>query len=61
LLPAPGEPFDPRLQSVAGVEETDDESLDKGVAEVVRQGFRWDSGDVIRVAEVRVYRHMGTG
>lgn len=56
-----GEPFDPRLHSAAGVEPTDDEELDKAVAEVVRAGFRWDSGEVIRVAEVRAYRFSGSG
>lgn len=56
-----GEAFDPRLHSAAGVEPTDREELDKAVAEVVRAGFRWDSGEVIRVAEVRAYRFSGSG
>jgi molecular chaperone GrpE (heat shock protein) len=56
-----GEPFDPRLHSAAGIEPTDREELDKAVAEVVRAGFRWDSGEVIRVAEVRAYRFSGSG
>lgn len=59
--PEQGEPFDSRLHSAAGVEKTEDESLDRTVAEVMRQGCRWDSGDVIRVVEVRAYRHTGTG
>lgn len=57
--PGPGEPFDARLQSAAGVEPTEDEALDKTVAEVTRQGFRWASGETIRVAEVRAYRYRG--
>jgi len=50
------ERFDPRLHTAAGVDPTDDEQLDRTVAEVVRHGFRWDNGEVIRVAEVRAYR-----
>ncbi len=56
-----GEPFDSRLHTAAGTEPTEREELDKAVAEVVRRGFRWDSGEVIRVAEVRVYRFGGSG
>jgi molecular chaperone GrpE len=56
----PGEPFDARLHSAAGVDPTEDEQLDRTVAEVVRSGFRWDSGDVIRAAEVRAYRFGGS-
>lgn len=59
--PGPGEPFDPSLHSAVGVKSTDDEALDKTVAEVTRHGFRWDSGDTIRVAEVRAYRYRGAG
>ena len=55
-----GEAFDPRLHAAAGAEPTEDEQLDRTVAEVVRRGFRWDSGDVIRVAEVRAYRYGGS-
>lgn len=55
------EAFDPRLHSASGVEPTEDEALDRSVAEVMRRGFRWDCGDVIRVAEVRAYRHSGAG
>jgi molecular chaperone GrpE len=61
ISPRSGEPFDSQLHSVAGTEPTEDPSLDRSVAEVVRQGFRWDSGDVIRVSEVRAYRHLGAG
>lgn len=61
FAPEQGEPFDARLHTVAGREPTDDEKLDRSVAEVVRRGFRWESGEVIRVAEVRAYRFDGTG
>jgi molecular chaperone GrpE len=56
-----GEPFDPRAHSAAGTEPTEDEQLHRTVAAVVRPGFRWDSGEVIRVAEVRAYRFDGPG
>lgn len=56
--PDHGEPFDPRLHAAAGTEPTVEKSLDKTVIEIVRRGFRWDSGDVIRVAEVRAYRYL---
>ena len=56
-----GEPFDSRTHSAAGAESTADEQLDRTVAEVVRPGFRWDSGEVIRVVEVRAYRYSGSG
>ncbi len=61
ISPEAGEPFDPRLHNAVGTEPTADEALDKSVAEVTRQGFRWESGDVIRVSEVRAYRYSGAG
>jgi molecular chaperone GrpE (heat shock protein) len=59
--PDQGEEFDPRLHAVAGTEPTTDGSLDRSVVGTVRKGFRWDSGDVVRVAEVRAYRHRKPG
>ncbi|HEV7482896.1 MAG TPA: nucleotide exchange factor GrpE [Solirubrobacterales bacterium] len=61
ITPETGEPFDPQLHSAAGIEPTDDELLDRSVAMVTRQGFRWEAGDVIRVSEVRAYRYSGAG
>ncbi|HVQ58167.1 MAG TPA: nucleotide exchange factor GrpE [Solirubrobacterales bacterium] len=57
FAPEPGESFDPLFHTASGVEPTLEEALDKAVIEVVRQGFRWESGDTIRVAEVRAYRY----
>jgi molecular chaperone GrpE (heat shock protein) len=54
--PDRGDDFDSHTHSVVGVEATLDEGLDRTVAEVVKQGFRWESGEVIRVAEVTAYR-----
>jgi molecular chaperone GrpE (heat shock protein) len=56
-----GEPFDSRLHSASGVEPTEDEQLHRTVAEVERAGFRWESGEVIRVVEVRAFRFAGSG
>lgn len=53
--PGHGEALDAGSHSVVGVEPTANQALDKAIAEVVRRGFRWESGDVIRVAEVRAY------
>jgi molecular chaperone GrpE (heat shock protein) len=61
FAPERGEAFDPTAHTVSGIERTDDEHLDKAVAEVTKRGFRWDSGDLIRVAEVRAYRYAGPG
>ena len=61
FAPERGDRFDPSAHSAGGVERTDDATLDKTVAEVVRRGFRWDSGDLIRVTEVRAYRYFEPG
>ena len=51
--PDQGVEFDPRAHSVGAIEITTEKGLDRIVAGVVKQGFRWDSGEVIRVAEVK--------
>jgi molecular chaperone GrpE (heat shock protein) len=53
-----GEPFDSRRQSVAGVVGADDPALNRLIAETLRAGFAWDDGELIRVADVRVHRHV---
>jgi molecular chaperone GrpE (heat shock protein) len=60
FAPEDGDEFDPRFHAAAGIEPTADRSLDKSVAVVVKRGFRWDCGDVIRVAEVRAFRYRDT-
>ncbi len=57
LEPALGEPFDPKQHSVAAILQTEDPSLDRTIAEVIRVGVQWDDGQAIRVADVRVYKH----
>lgn len=60
FTPEPGEQFDPKQHNVAGVLPTEDASLDRTVAEVSRVGVRWEDGQTIRVADVRVYKHTPT-
>lgn len=55
--PEPGEQFDPKQHSVAGVIKTEDASRDRTIAEIVRVGVQWEDGHTIRVADVRVYKH----
>jgi molecular chaperone GrpE (heat shock protein) len=57
VRPAVGEQFDPKRHSAAGVIRADDASLDRSIAEVIRAGFEWEDGHVVRVADVRVYKH----
>jgi molecular chaperone GrpE (heat shock protein) len=57
VRPPVGEQFDPKYHSAAGVIKAEDASLDRSIAEVIRLGFQWEDGPVIRVAEVRVYKH----
>ena len=57
VQPAVGEQFDPKRHSAAGVIKADDANLDRSIADVIRVGFQWEDGRVIRVAEVRVYKH----
>jgi|GEM_PF-3216581 molecular chaperone GrpE (heat shock protein) len=52
-----GAPFDARAHRIAVVEPTADAAADRTVARVVRPGFTWADGGVIRLAEVAVFRH----
>jgi molecular chaperone GrpE len=53
----PGDAFDPRAHKVAGVRPAQDEAADRTIAEVVRPGFAWDDGELLRVAEVAVWKY----
>ena len=53
-----GERFDPRLHEAGGVQSTADAALDGVVAETELAGFT-DSGAVLRVPVVTVYRRAG--
>jgi molecular chaperone GrpE (heat shock protein) len=53
----PGAPFDARAHRIALVEATPDPAADRTVARVVRPGFSWADGSVIRLTDVAVFRH----
>lgn len=55
--PDRGAAVDPAVHSVVGVDATEDPDLDKRVSEVVRVGFRWEEGLLVRAAEVRAHRY----
>lgn len=52
-----GDPLDPRMHRVIGVEPVDDPAADRTIAEVVKTGFSWEDATTIRAADVRVYKH----
>jgi molecular chaperone GrpE (heat shock protein) len=52
----PGDGFDPQLQRAVGTRPTRDEAAHNTVAEVARTGYEYE-GQVLRAAEVIVYRH----
>lgn len=54
---SPGEAFDPKVHKIASVRSTPDPEANRTVAEVVRPGFAWTDGAIVRVAEVVVFKH----
>jgi molecular chaperone GrpE (heat shock protein) len=52
-----GAAFDARAHKIAAIEETTDAAADRTVARVVRLGFAWADGTVIRIPDVAVLRH----
>lgn len=57
FAPDAGDAVDPSTHNVVGVDATDSSDVDKSVSELVRTGFRWESGGLVRPAEVRAYRY----
>jgi molecular chaperone GrpE (heat shock protein) len=55
--PNVGDPFDPSAHNAAGRAPTDDASLDRLVAAVVKPGFRRGDGVLIRAADVEVHHY----
>jgi molecular chaperone GrpE len=53
----PGEPFETRRHKIVAIETTDDPGADRTVARVVRSGFDWPDGTVVRVSEVAVFKY----
>jgi molecular chaperone GrpE (heat shock protein) len=54
---AADEPLDPRRHKVVGVVAAADPAADRTIAEVVKAGFSWDDGTLIRATDVRVFKH----
>jgi molecular chaperone GrpE (heat shock protein) len=52
-----GEPLDGRRHKIAVIEPSPDVDADRTVARVVRPGFVWSDGEVIRVSDVAVFKH----
>lgn len=57
FAPEPGVPFDPKLHGAVGVVATEQAEADRTVAETLRVGFRWEDAQMIRVADVRVFKY----
>jgi molecular chaperone GrpE (heat shock protein) len=55
--PAATDRFDPKLHSVVGILAADGPDGDRTIAEVVRIGFRWEDGQIVRPCEVKVFKH----
>jgi molecular chaperone GrpE (heat shock protein) len=49
--------FDPKLHNAAGVVATGDTASERRIAEVVRTGFHWEDGQILRVADVTVFKY----
>jgi molecular chaperone GrpE (heat shock protein) len=49
--------FDPKLHNAAGVVATGDAASERRIAEVVRTGFHWEDRQVLRVADVTVFKY----
>lgn len=54
---AVGDPFQSRAHKIIAVEPTPEPAADRTVARVVRPGFEWVDGGVVRVSEVAVFKH----
>lgn len=52
-----GEPFEARAHKIAAIEATADPDADRTVARVVRSGFVWSDGSVVRVSDVAVFKY----
>jgi molecular chaperone GrpE (heat shock protein) len=58
VLVEPGVPFDGRRHKIATIEETNDPGADRTVARITRPGFAWSDGEIVRVSDVAVYKHI---
>jgi molecular chaperone GrpE (heat shock protein) len=58
VRPPAGDPFDARAHQAVGSMRTEDETLDRCVAEVRRDGLVIEGGRVLRAADVVVFRYQ---
>src|SRR5262249_18761216 len=58
VRPQIGDPFDPRAPQAAGSALTNDQALDRTVADVRRDGLSVHEGRVLRPADVVVFRYQ---
>jgi molecular chaperone GrpE (heat shock protein) len=49
--------FDPKLHNAAGIVATGDAASERRIADVVRTGFHWEDGQILRVADVTVFKY----
>jgi molecular chaperone GrpE len=49
--------FDPKRHNAAGVVATGDAASERRIAEVIRTGFHWEDGQIVRVADVTVFKY----
>jgi molecular chaperone GrpE (heat shock protein) len=49
--------FDPKLHNATGVVTTCDATREHQIAEVIRTGFHWEDGQILRVADVAVFKY----
>ncbi len=55
-----GEAFTASRHKIVSIEQTADAEGDRTVARVVRPGFAWSDGQVVRVSHVAVFKHAPT-
>lgn len=57
LMIAPGEPFDAKRHKVTAIDPATDPEAERTVSRVVRTGFAWSDGELVRVSEVAVFKY----
>lgn len=53
-----GEPFDAKRHKVTTIEPATDPEAERTVARVVRAGFIWSDGELVRVSDVAVFKYQ---
>jgi molecular chaperone GrpE (heat shock protein) len=57
VLVEEGMSFDGRRHKIVTIEQSPDPDADRTVARVLRPGFAWSDGDLVRVSDVAVYKY----